>query len=184
MIKIITHSFDRCVKMKLVDMNLPCCFYGAPKHKMGFYVLSKEPGAKFLTARELAVLRDEARDVPDLVGVRQAACAEDGFEWDGTPESAAWWAKRVNSPTTFDTPFHIRACEGRLAYGKRTRECTLLRCKFGTPFRKLYALMVFMQSRGYTIVATRGFRVDVYGRCVHKKGDVGGAPPLRRMPTA
>jgi hypothetical protein len=149
--------------------------YLGPGHDTSFNIVSKTGG--YLTKHEIVELRTLCETHPELANVRRpSTCGEDGFEWDGTTESAMNWVcnkeKRLapTHPAFSRTPFHVRANNDHYADGRAQLRCTQLRCKFGTPFRKMWALLDLCRAQGYTIVSTRGFKVLPDGTFKHSKG--------------
>ena len=61
--------------------------------------------------------------------------------------------------------------------------CSWFRCKFGTPLRRIVALLRLFEREGYPILGTTVFVVDENGVGVVRKGDQPRtmAPELRRL---
>ena len=142
-------------------MNSPGCLYiGRP---FAFYTTSLNG------AGDGKVTNEEVMQFMDLVGATPAAHAQGGFAWPGDRATCAkWYAMMEDRAPTEDEyasyQHHIRNYDGIYQRGGIVVTCSTFTCKFGTPLRKLVDLMHLFESKGYRVLGTYDFMVDIQGR--------------------
>ena len=144
-------------------LDTPGCMYSRqPARNLYFCVMPpgderKVPGAEI---RRLLTLF-ESDD--DLRGARESYAAEGGFSWPGTKESCeAYYSIHGRLPTPFECNSltqEIRSDDDVYNIRGVSTPCALFICKYGTPLRRLVALMRLCEREGYPILATYGFVV-------------------------